>query len=129
MTKIDAQARYTQNHEWIRVEGDLARCGVTDHAQEQLSDIVYVELPEVGDTYNQGDPYAVIESVKSASDCYLPVTGEIVEINPALEDTPEIVNEDPYGTAWFVAIRVADAGELGGLMSPDAYEAFVENES
>ena len=128
MTKIDAQARYTENHEWIRVEGDLARCGVSDHAQDQLSDVVYVELPKVGDTYSQGDPYGVIESVKSASDCYLPVSGEVVEINPVLEETPEIVNEDPYGEGWFVVIRMADPSELDSLMSPEAYKAFVENE-
>jgi len=129
MTQIDPQARYTENHEWIRVEGDLARCGVSDHAQDQLSDVVFVELPEVGDSFKQNDPYAVVESVKSASDCFLPVAGEIVEINAAMDDTPEIVNDDPYGEGWFVVIRMADASEMEALMTPEAYAAFVESES
>lgn len=126
--KIDDTCKYTESHEWIRVEGDEGVCGISDYAQEQLSDIVYVELPEVGDAFDQGEVYATVESVKAASDCYLPAGGEVLEINEALEDSPELVNQDPFGAAWFVRILIADPTELDGLMDAAAYAAFVEKE-
>jgi glycine cleavage system H protein len=124
--KLDPDCRYSEEHEWIRVEGDEGVIGITDYAQEQLSDVVYVELPEVGDTFGQDDVFAVVESVKAASDVYMPVSGEILEINEALEDSPELVNQDPFGEAWFVRIAIADPAELEGLIDAEAYKAFVE---
>jgi glycine cleavage system H protein len=123
--KFDPDCRYSEEHEWIRVEGDEGVVGISDYAQDQLSDIVYVELPEVGDTFEQGDFFATVESVKAASDVYLPVGGEILEINDALEDSPELVNSDPYGEAWFVRITIADTAELDKLMDAQAYKAFI----
>lgn len=126
--KLDPECKYSEEHEWIRVEGDQAVIGISDYAQEQLSDIVYVELPEVGDTFARGDIFAVVESVKAASDVYIPTSGEILEINETLEDSPEVVNEDPYGEAWFVRIALADPAELDDLLDPAAYQAFVDAE-
>ena len=117
--------KFTDEHEWIAVEGDIGTVGISDYAQKQLGDIVFVELPETGRTLAQGDEAAVIESVKAASELYAPVAGEVVEVNPRLADEPELVNADPDGEGWFVRIRVADAGELDGLMDADAYRAFV----
>ncbi|MCL7455098.1 MAG: glycine cleavage system protein GcvH [Anaerolineae bacterium] len=124
--KFDPNCKYDQEHEWVRVEGDEALVGITDYAQDQLSDVVYVELPEVGDTFDRGDVFAVVESVKTASDVYMPVTGDILEINEALEDSPELVNEDPYGQAWFVRVAMADPSELDELMDVDEYKEYVE---
>jgi glycine cleavage system H protein len=126
--KIDPQCLYTENHEWIRVEGDQARAGITDFAQSELSDVVYVELPEPGDSFDKGEVYATVESVKAAADCYLPAGGEILEINEELEDSPELVNTDPFGEAWFVRFQIADAADLDDLMDPQAYEEFCEEE-
>ncbi|HDN79568.1 MAG: glycine cleavage system protein GcvH [Chloroflexi bacterium] len=126
--KLDPKARYTKTHEWVRVEGNEAICGITDYAQEQLSDIVYVELPEVGDTFAQGDEFAVIESVKTAADCYMPLSGEITAINEALADSPELVNKDPYGEGWLVRFRPSDLSEMNSLMDAEAYEKFVAEE-
>ncbi len=126
--KIDPDLLYSQEHEWIRVEGEEAVLGISDYAQDQLSDVVYVELPEEGDTFARGDIFAVVESVKTASDVYTPVTGEILEINEALEDSPELVNEDPYGEAWFVRISLDDVSELDELMDAKAYKAFIEEQ-
>ena len=117
--------KFTDEHEWIAVEGDIGTVGISDYAQKQLGDIVFVELPETGRTLAQGDEAAVIESVKAASELYAPVAGEVVEVNPRLADEPGLVNADPDGEGWFVRIRVADAGELDGLMDADAYRAFV----
>jgi glycine cleavage system H protein len=127
--KIDSEARYAENHEWARWDGDNIVCGISDHAQDSLSDVVYVELPEVGDAFEQGEEFGVIESVKSASDLYMPVGGEIVAVNEALEDTPELVNQDPYGEGWMIHIAPADPDEFDGLMDSDAYEAFVAEEA
>jgi glycine cleavage system H protein len=124
--KIDSDLLYSQDHEWVRVEGEEVVLGISDYAQDQLSDVVYVELPEEGDTFERGDVLAVVESVKTASDVYTPVTGEILEINEALEDSPELVNEDPYGEAWFVRISLENRSELDELMDADAYKAFIE---
>jgi len=125
--KIDPNCRYTQDHEWIRVEGDEGVVGITDYAQEQLSDVVYVGLPEVGDTFEQGEVFATVESVKAASDIYLPVGGKILEVNKELEDSPELVNQDPFGAAWLVRIAIADLSELDSLMDAEAYRSYVES--
>jgi glycine cleavage system H protein len=125
--EFDPTCKYSEEHEWIRAEGDEGVLGISDYAQDQLSDVVYVELPEVGDTFEQGDIFATVESVKAASDVYLPVGGEILEVNEELEDAPELVNQDPYGEAWFVRISIADLSELDDLMDAEAYQAFVEN--
>lgn len=126
--KFDAKARYAKSHEWVRVEGDLAVIGVSDYAQHLLSDIVYVELPEVGDTVTAGESMGTVESVKAAEDANAPVSGEVVEVNTDLEDNPEWVNEDPFGKAWLVKVSLSDAGELDALMDAAAYEAFVQEE-
>lgn len=123
--KVDPSCRYDEEHEWIRVEGEEGVIGISDYAQDQLSDVVYVELPEVGDRFDRGDILAVVESVKAASDVYMPVTGEVLEVNDVLEDSPELVNQDPYGEAWFVRVTVEDPSELDDLMSAKAYEAYV----
>jgi len=123
--KVDTDLLYSQDHEWVRVEGEEAVLGISDYAQDQLSDVVYVELPEEGDAFERGDVFAVVESVKTASDVYTPLSGEILEINEALEDSPELVNQDPYGEAWFVRISLQDPAELDELMDAEAYNAFV----
>ena len=117
---------FTDDHEWISVEGDVATIGITDHAQEQLGDVVFVELPDVGKQVAKGEEAAVVESVKAASEVYAPLTGEIVEVNGALEGEPTKVNDDAEGSAWFVKIKLADTSELEGLMDAAAYKAFVE---
>ena len=117
------ETRYTKDHEWIRVDGEEGVMGVTAYAAEQLGDVVFVELPEVGKTVKQGDELAVVESVKAASEVYAPVSGEVVAVNDALEGEPGKVNESPDGEGWFVKLKVADTGELGGLMDDDAYKA------
>ena len=126
--KLDPDCRYTKTHEWVRVEGEYAYTGITDFAQQQLSDIVYVELPEAGDSFGMGEVYCVVESVKAASDCYLPVAGEIAEINVELEDSPDLVNSDPYGDGWFVQFIIEDPDELDGLMDADEYREHAESE-
>jgi len=118
--------RYTEDHEWITVAGDVATVGITTYAQEQLGDVVFVELPEVGRTVSKGDEAAVVESVKAASEVYAPLDGEVVEANDALADAPGKVNEDPEGAAWFVKIRMSDASQLDALMDEAAYKAYVE---
>jgi glycine cleavage system H protein len=125
--KVDPKCKYHKDHEWIRVEGDEGVIGISDYAQDQLSDVVYVELPEVGESFERGEVLAVVESVKTASDVYTPVSGEILEINETLEDSPELVNEDPYGQAWFVRISIDDSEDLDDLMDADAYRAYVES--
>ena len=120
--------KYATSHEWARLDGDIITVGITDHAQEALGDLVFVELPEVGDSVNAGDEAGVVESVKAASDIYAPVSGEVVEINPALEDTPELINSDPYGEGWMYKIKVSDLAELDDMMSADEYDAQVSAE-
>jgi glycine cleavage system H protein len=123
--KLDQKAKYQETHEWARQEEEVIVVGLTDHAQESLSDIVFVELPEVGDSFDKGDAFGVVESVKAASDLYMPVSGEIVEINEALEDQPEMVNEDPYNKGWFIKVDPSSPGEWDELMSPEEYKASV----
>ncbi|MGD9812509.1 MAG: glycine cleavage system protein GcvH [Sphingobium sp.] len=117
---------FTEDHEWVDVEGDVATVGITDYAQEQLGDIVFVELPAEGATFNKGDDAAVVESVKAASDVYAPVSGEVVEANGALEDEPGLVNSDAEDEGWFFKLRLTDSSELEKLMNETAYAKFVE---
>lgn len=124
--KIDKDCLYTESHEWIRLEGKEALTGITDYAQEQLSDIVFVELPEPGDVFGEGEMYATVESVKAASDCYLPLGGEVLEINEELETTPQLVNESPYEAGWFVRIALDTPDEPGDLMDAAAYKKFLK---
>jgi glycine cleavage system H protein len=117
--------RYSKEHEWVRVEGDLATMGISEHAQEQLGDVVFVELPPVGKQVARNDALAVVESVKAASDVFAPVGGEVVEVNEALNDDPALVNSGAESSGWFCKLRLADRGELAQLMDADAYRAFV----
>ncbi len=117
---------FSKDHEWIAVDGDVATIGITSYAQEQLGDVVYVELPEVGKTLSQGDEAAVVESVKAASEVYAPIDGEVVEANDGLADEPAKVNEDPEGAAWFLKMKVGNAGQLSDLMDEAAYKAYLE---
>ncbi len=121
-----SELRYTKEHEWIRLEGDVAVVGITNYAQEQLGDVVYVELPEVGKTVNRGEEAAVVESVKAASEVYAPVSGEVVEVNEALADAPEKVNQDAMGEGWFMKIRPSEPSELEALMDEAAYTKHIE---
>ena len=121
--------RYTKEHEWVRVEGSHARVGITDFAQDALGDVVYVDLPAVGAVVQAHQPLGEVESTKSVSDVYSPVSGTIVERNPLVEDRPELVNEQPYGDGWLIVIEVAAAAPLDGLMDAGAYRAFVEQQT
>jgi glycine cleavage system H protein len=118
--------RYTRDHEWIRLDGDIATIGISDYAQEQLGDVVYVELPEVGKSFDKGAEAAVVESVKAASEIFAPVAGEVVEINAALDAEPGKVNASPEGDGWFMKLKVANAADVNELMDGEAYEAFLE---
>jgi len=122
---IPADLRYTKEHEWVRVEGDVATIGITQHAADQLGDIVFVELPAPGRTLEQFATFGVVESVKAVSDLFAPVGGEVVEANGALAAAPEVLNSDPYGAGWMLRVRVADAAQVDGLLDPAAYEALV----
>jgi glycine cleavage system H protein len=118
--------RYTRDHEWIRLDGDIATVGITDYAQEQLGDIVFVELPEIGRKLDKGAEAAVVESVKAASEIFAPVAGEVIAVNGALADAPSAVNESPEGEGWFLRMRVTDRAEVDTLMDADAYRKFLE---
>ena len=118
--------KYTEEHEWVRLDGDIATVGITDYAQNQLGDVVYLELPKPGQKVEKGKQAAVVESVKAASEVFAPVTGEVVEANQALVDEPATVNADPMGRGWFMKLRLADKGQLDGLMDEAAYKKFVE---
>jgi glycine cleavage system H protein len=120
--------RFTTDHEWIRLEGDQAVIGITDYAQSQLGDVVYVELPEIGRQVEKGKEAAVVESVKAASEVYAPVSGEVAEVNDAITADPAKVNADPMGEGWFIKLRLADPKELDGLMDEEAYQRFVEGQ-
>ena len=121
-----SEVRYSKDHEWVKVDGDTATVGITHYAQEQLGDVVFVELPEVGKKVEQGKQMATVESVKAASEVYAPISGEVIEINGALADAPATVNEEAQGKGWFAKLRVADKGQLAGLMDEAAYKKFVE---
>jgi glycine cleavage system H protein len=123
------ELRYSKDHEWIRVDGELGRIGVTDYAQTQLGDVVFLELPEVGQTVAAGDQFGTVESVKAVSELFSPVAGEVVEVNADLTSKPELVNEDPHGEAWMIVVKLSDPAALESLMDAKAYGAFVESES
>ncbi len=116
---------YTEEHEWVRVDGNVATIGITDYAQSELGDIVYIELPNVGDKTKQMEPFGTIEAVKAVSDLYAPLTGEVVEINEALADSPDLVNKDPYGDGWMIRVEMADPSELEKLLSAEDYKQVI----
>lgn len=122
---IPKDLRYTQEHEWVKVEGNKVRVGITDFAQHELGDIVFVELPEVGDTVTLNEPFGSVESVKTVSELYSPVSGTVVEINEALSDSPEFVNESPYENAWMIVVELSDEAEVEALLTAEAYEALI----
>ncbi|MCB0014784.1 MAG: glycine cleavage system protein GcvH [Anaerolineales bacterium] len=128
MSNIPADLMYTSDDEWVKIEGNIATIGITDYAQDQLSDIVYLELPAVGDVIAVGEAFGVVESVKAASDMYAPLSGTVAEVNEALVDAPEAINDDPYG-AWMVKIEMSNSDEQGDLLDATAYEASVSDRS
>ena len=121
MSDIPTDLKYASSHEWVNVEGDTAIIGISDHAQDELTELVFIELPEIGRELAAGDPCAVVESVKTASDIYAPVSGEVLEVNTGLEDDPGAVNRDPYGEGWFFKIRLEDPSDLDDLLTPGDY--------
>lgn len=125
MSEAPEELFYTKEHEWLRIEGDEVVIGITDHAQDALTDIVYIELPEVGDEFTEMDEFALVESVKSASPIFAPMAGEILAVNQALEDTPELINQDPYGEGWIVRFKFVDSNATEGLMSADDYRVII----
>ena len=127
MSNIPADLKYSKEDEWVRVEDDEATLGITDYAQDSLSDIVYLELPEAGDSFDIGDTFGVVESVKAASDLFMPLSGEITAVNDDLIDAPEIVNSDPYGEGWMIRVKLSDDSQLNDLMDAAAYTEFVES--
>lgn len=126
MSETPDDVLYNESHEWVRIDGDEATVGITDHAQAALNDIVYVELPGTGDQLDAGEEFGVVESVKSVSDLYMPVAGEIIEVNEGLEDAPETINSDPYGDGWLIKIRMSDPSQARELMSAYDYAALTE---
>ena len=126
---IPDDLRYTKNHEWVKVDGKKATVGITDHAQAQLGDIVYVELPAEGDATTKDETFGVVESVKAVSDCYAPLSGKVLEVNSPLAESPETLNEDCYGEGWMIRIQLSDPSELEGLMDHKQYAAFVAEET
>lgn len=124
MSNIPSNLKYSKDHEWIRVEGNHAFVGITDFAQGQLGDVVFVDIPTEGDTLSQNDAFGTIEAVKTVSDIFMPVAGEVLEFNAALEDAPEMVNKEPYGDGWIVKIQMADMAQVEGLLSADEYLAL-----
>ena len=128
MSEVKAELKYSKEHEWVKVDGNLARVGITDYAQDSLGDIVFVELPEVGREVAANDNIGVVESVKAVSDIYVPVSGKIVEVNDELNDSPEIINESPFDAGWMCVIELKDANELDDLLTAEEYQAFTESE-
>jgi glycine cleavage system H protein len=129
MANTPEDLSYTKDHEWVRRTGDRVRVGITDHAQRQLGDVVYVELPRAGDRFEATEPFGSVESVKAVSEVYMPVSGTIAAINETLNESPEQVNDDPYGDGWFIEIRVANSAELDGLLSAAEYEDYIREEA
>lgn len=128
MSSVQPDLKYASSHEWVRMEGDVATVGITDFAQHELGDVVYVDMPETGDSFRQGETFGSCESVKAVADIKMPLSGEVTEINAELVDHPELVNEDPYGRGWMVKIRPADQSELNNLMDAAAYQAITESD-
>jgi len=126
MSNIPSDLRYAKTHEWVRAQGDVAAVGITDHAQHELTDVVFVELPAVGRKVKAGEPCAVVESVKTASDIYAPVSGEITEVNTAVSDNPALVNTSPFKDGWFFKVKLANAAEVSNLLTPEAYGAQIK---
>src|SRR6185369_14235187 len=124
-SQVPSDLKYAKSHEWVRVAGDVATVGITDHAQHELTDVVFVELPALGRKIKSGEACAVVESVKTASDIYSPVSGEVVKINQAVVDQPALVNTDPYGSGWFFQVKLSQSSELAGLLSPSDYAAQI----
>lgn len=129
MSSYPSDLRYDKEHEWVRVEGDVAVVGISDFAQDQLGEVVYIDLPAVGDTVTAGEMFGEVESVKSVSELFSPVTGEVVKVNNELDSAPEAVNEDAYGIGWMIEVKLADPSELDGLMSAGEYQDFVASEA
>lgn len=123
--KFPEELKYTEDHEWVRLEGNTATVGITDHAQHELGDIVYIDINTLGDTLAQNEVFGSVEAVKTVSDLFLPAAGEVLEVNPALDSAPETVNNDPYGEGWIIRMKVADPSEIDGLMSAEDYKKFV----
>ncbi|HOK25624.1 MAG TPA: glycine cleavage system protein GcvH [Bacteroidales bacterium] len=122
---IPDNLKYTKDHEWLRVEGEFGVVGITDFAQGELGDIVFVEIGTLGETLKKGEPFGTIEAVKTVSDIFMPVSGEVLEVNPEIESSPELVNKDPYGKGWMIRIKIADPTEINDLLTPEAYRTLV----
>ena len=129
MSQIPENLRYTKDDEWVRVDGDEVTIGITDYAQDLLSDIVYLELPGVGDFFGVGETFGVVESVKAAADLYMPVSGDVTAVNEDITDTPEVINQDPYGAAWMIKVKMSEPDQLDDLMDAGAYKAHIEARS
>ncbi|HUR98615.1 MAG TPA: glycine cleavage system protein GcvH [Pyrinomonadaceae bacterium] len=125
MSNIPENLRYSKDHEWVKVDGDVASIGITDYAQHSLGDVVYVDMPRVGDKFGTHEAFGSVESVKAVSEIFTPVAGEVVEVNEGLNDTPEKVNSDPYGEAWFIKIKMANVGEADAMLSGEEYEEYL----
>ena len=118
--------KYTKEHEWVSLDGETATIGITDYAQSQLGDIVFVEFPDINSEINQNETFGVIEAVKTVADLFAPVSGEIIEVNSSLEDSPNFINSDPYGSGWIIKVKIKDSNEYNGLMSNDVYEEYIQ---
>ncbi|HMG32533.1 MAG TPA: glycine cleavage system protein GcvH [Blastocatellia bacterium] len=129
MSNTPEDLSYTKDHEWVRVKGGDATVGITDHAQNQLGDVVYVELPKIGDKFDAADPFGSVESVKAVSEIYMPVSGSVIEVNSSLNDAPEKVNTDPYGEGWMIRIKIDNPAEVDALLSAAEYEDYIKEES
>jgi len=129
MANTPEDLTYTKDHEWVRVKGEEATVGITDHAQQQLGDVVYVELPKVGDKFETSEPFGSVESVKAVSEIYMPLSGNVVEINDALNDSPELVNEDPYGDGWMIRIKIENSSQVDALLTSIEYEDYIKEET
>jgi glycine cleavage system H protein len=128
MAHYPEDLHYTRDHEWLRVEKDRGRVGITDFAQQALGDVVYVELPKVGDKFSAGEPFGSVESVKSVNELFIPVSGQVLEVNEALADAPELVNTDPYKDGWMITIKITDESEVDSLLSASEYEDFIREQ-
>ncbi len=129
MTNVPEGLHYTKDHEWVKVDGETGTVGITDHAQNSLGDVVYVELPKVGETFEASQPFGSVESVKAVSELFIPISGKITEINDSLQDEPEKVNSDPYGGAWMIRLQVTNKSEIDALLTPAEYEDFLTKDT
>jgi len=129
MANAPEDLTYTKDHEWVRVKGDQATVGITDHAQNQLGDVVYVELPKINDSFEAAEPFGSVESVKAVSEIYMPLGGVVVEVNESLNDSPEQVNEDPYGTGWMIKIKMENPSQVDALLTAAEYEDYIKEEA